>query len=281
MEWNKTKTIFIIAFLVLDIFLGYQFFEKRSSSEYDVIKNSSVQTDMNEDHITYGTLSDTAKEGSRITANQKSFTKEEIESLKGQKPKMDMPSDKHKVTKLKMEFTSPIALSKDSVEDDAKALVSSEFQDGEEYKLWKVDKDKKQVIFFQTYQGKYIYQENDDASEMIGQVILHLNDKNEVVSYEQSTLDTFKEIQKESLISELDAVESLYYQNLLKAHSTVKTVKFGYIAQYPLTSTQVLAPVWRITVEYEKTVDGTKKKVQENFTVNAMDSRVFDSSQIK
>nr|WP_206699605.1 two-component system regulatory protein YycI [Bacillus atrophaeus] len=261
--------------------MGYQFFEKRSSSEYDVIKNSSVQTDMNEDHITYGTLSDNAKEGSRITANQKSFTKEEIESLKGQKPKMDMPSDKHKVTKLKMEFTSPIALSKDSVEDDAKALVSSEFQDGEEYKLWKVDKDKKQVIFFQTYQGKYIYQENDDASEMIGQVILHLNDKNEVVSYEQSTLDTFKEIQKESLISELDAVESLYYQNLLKAHSTVKTVKFGYIAQYPLTSTQVLAPVWRITVEYEKTVDGTKKKVQENFTVNAMDSRVFDSSQIK
>ncbi|MCY8974722.1 two-component system regulatory protein YycI [Bacillus atrophaeus] len=281
MEWNKTKTIFIIAFLVLDIFLGYQFFEKRSSSEYDVIKNSSVQTDMNEDHITYGTLSDNAKQGSRITANQKSFTKEEIDSLKGQKPKMDMPSDKHKVTKLKMEFTSPIALSKDSVEDDAKALVSSEFQDGEEYKLWKVDKDKKQVIFFQTYQGKYIYQENDDASEMIGQVILHLNDKNEVVSYEQSTLDTFKEIQKESLISELDAVESLYYQNLLKAHSTVKTVKFGYIAQYPLTSTQVLAPVWRITVEYEKTVDGTKKKVQENFTVNAMDSRVFDSSQIK
>ncbi|KYD03699.1 two-component system regulatory protein YycI [Bacillus atrophaeus] len=281
MEWNKTKSIFIIAFLVLDIFLGYQFFEKRSSSEYDVIKNSSVQTDMNEDHITYGTLSDNAKEGSRITANQKSFTKEEIESLKGQKPKMDMPSDKHKVTKLKMEFTSPIALSKDSVEDDAKALVSSEIQDGEEYKLWKVDKDKKQVIFFQTYQGKYVYQENDDASEMIGQVILHLNDKNEVVSYEQSTLDTFKEIQKESLISELDAVESLYYQNLLKAHSTVKTVKFGYIAQYPLTSTQVLAPVWRITVEYEKTVDGTKKKVQENFTVNAMDSRVFDSSQIK
>ncbi|MGW8459294.1 two-component system regulatory protein YycI [Bacillus atrophaeus] len=281
MEWNKTKSIFIIAFLVLDIFLGYQFFEKRSSSEYDVIKNSSVQTDMNEDHITYGTLSDNAKEGSRITANQKSFTKEEIESLKGQKPKMDMPSDKHKVTKLKMEFTSPVALAKDSVEDDAKALVSSEFQDGEEYKLWKVDKDKKQVIFFQTYQGKYIYQENDDASEMIGQVILHLNDKNEVVSYEQSTLDTFKEIQKESLISELDAVESLYYQNLLKAHSTVKTVKFGYIAQYPLTSTQVLAPVWRITVEYEKTVDGTKKKVQENFTVNAMDSRVFDSSQIK
>ncbi|MDR4229686.1 transcriptional regulator, partial [Bacillus mojavensis] len=25
MEWNKTKTIFILAFLVLDIFLGFQY----------------------------------------------------------------------------------------------------------------------------------------------------------------------------------------------------------------------------------------------------------------
>ncbi len=28
MEWNKTKSIFIVAFLILDIFLGYQFFQK-------------------------------------------------------------------------------------------------------------------------------------------------------------------------------------------------------------------------------------------------------------
>ncbi|MCP9298222.1 two-component system regulatory protein YycI [Bacillus halotolerans] len=281
MEWNKTKTIFIVAFLILDIFLGYQFFEKRSNSkEYEVIKND-VEHDMKADHITYEGLDKEAIEGYRITANQKVFTKDDIESLKDQKPMVDMPSDDHKVTNLKMKFTSPIALSKKNIEDDAQALVSSKIQDGEKYKLWKVDKSKKEIIYFQTYEGHYIYQKTDNSSNMIGQVILHLNDKNEVVSYEQSTLETFKQIQKENLITELDAVELLYYQNQLKEYCTIKSVKFGYVAQYPLTSTQVLAPVWRVTVEYDKKVNGEKKKVQEYFTVNALESTILDTDQSK
>ncbi len=207
---------------------------------------------MKADHITYEGLNKEATEGYRITANQKTFTKEEIEALKDQKPLMDMPSDDHKVTSLKMKFTNPIALSKKNIEDDAQTLVSSKIQDGEKYKLWKVDKSKKEIVFFQTYEGHYIYQKTDNSSNMIGQVVPHLNAKNEVVSYDQTTLETFKQIQKESLITEMDAVELLYYQNQLKEYSTVKSCKFGYVAQYPLTSTQVLAPVWRITVEYDK-----------------------------
>ncbi|KJJ42306.1 yycFG regulatory protein [Bacillus subtilis] len=280
MEWNKTKSIFIVAFLILDIFLGYQFFQKwqATSKEYEVIKND-VEHDMKADHITYEGLNKEATEGYRITANQKTFTKEEIEALKDQKPLMDMPSDDHKVTSLKMKFTNPIALSKKNIEDDAQALVSSKIQDGEKYKFWKFDKSKKEVIFFQTYEGHYIYQKTDNSSNMIGQVVLHLNDKYEVVSYDQTTLETFKQIQKESLITEMDAVELLYYQNQLKEYSTVKSCKFGYVAQYPLTSTQVLAPVWRITVEYEKKVNGEKKTVQEYFTVNALESTILDTDQ--
>ncbi|WP_039074912.1 two-component system regulatory protein YycI [Bacillus sp. MSP13] len=280
MEWNKTKSIFIVAFLILDIFLGYQFFQKwqSTSKDYEVIKND-VEHDMKADHITYEGLNKEATEGYRITANQKAFTKDEIEALKDQKPLMEMPSDDRKVTTLKMKFTNPIALSKKKIEDDAEALVSSKIQDGEKYKLWKVNKSQKEIIFFQTYEGHYIYQQTDTSSNMIGQVILRLNDKNEVVSYDQTTLDTFKQIQKESLITEMDAVELLYYQNQLKEYSTIKSVKFGYVAQYPLTSTQVLAPVWRITVEYDKKVNGEKKTVQEYFTVNALESTILDTDQ--
>lgn len=59
----------------------------------------------------------------------------------------------------------------------------------------------------------------------------------------------------------------------------MKSCKFGYVAQYPLTSTQVLAPVWRITVEYDKKVNGEKKTVQEYFTVNALESTILDTDQ--
>ncbi|MGF7534809.1 two-component system regulatory protein YycI [Bacillus mexicanus] len=280
MEWNKTKSIFIVAFLILDIFLGYQFFQKwqATSKEYEVIKND-VEHDMKADHIIYEGLNKEATEGYRITANQKAFTKEEIEELKDQKPLMEMPSDDRKVTTLKMKFTDPIALSKKNIEDDSQALVSSKIQDGDKYKFWKVDKSKKEIIFFQTYEDHYIYQQTDNSSNMIGQVVLHLNGKNEVVSYDQTTLETFKQIQKESLITEMDAVELLYYQNQLKEYSIVKSCKFGYVAQYPLTSTQVLAPVWRITVEYDKKVNGEKKTVQEHFTVNALESTILDTDQ--
>ncbi|KXZ13189.1 two-component system regulatory protein YycI [Bacillus nakamurai] len=279
MEWNKTKTIFIIAFLILDIFLGFQFFEKRSSSEYEVIKTSNVENDMEMDHIVFGNLSADSTAGYRLTASQKVFTEEDINDLKDQKPLMDMPAGDHKVTTLRMKFSNPIALSKQKPQDDAESLVSSKITGGEKYKLWKTDKDKKQIIFYQTYDGQYIYQDYDSSSDAIGEVILHLNDKNEVVSYEQTMLESFKRIQTESLIPELDAVELLYSQNYLKANCTVKSVKFGYIAQYPLTSTQVLAPVWRITIEDKS--KGSKKKTLETYTVNAMESTVIDNNQNK
>lgn len=68
MEWNKTKSIFIVAFLILDIFLGYQFFQKwqATGKEYEVIKND-VEHDMKADHITYEGLNKEATEaiGSR------------------------------------------------------------------------------------------------------------------------------------------------------------------------------------------------------------------------
>ncbi|MCI3988043.1 two-component system regulatory protein YycI, partial [Bacillus vallismortis] len=70
-----------------------------------------VEHDLKADHMTYDGLNKDATEGYRITANQKAFSKDEIEALKDHKPLMDMPSDERKVTTLKMKFTNPIALS--------------------------------------------------------------------------------------------------------------------------------------------------------------------------
>ena len=64
---------------------------------------------------------------------------------------MEMPADDHKVTTLKMKFTDPVGLSKQKTQEDAESLVSSKVTGGEKYKLWKVDKDKKQIIFYQMY----------------------------------------------------------------------------------------------------------------------------------
>lgn len=57
MEWNRTKTIFIIVFLILDIFLAFQYFDKRSNNQFPILEKSTLQEDMKADHISYGNLS--------------------------------------------------------------------------------------------------------------------------------------------------------------------------------------------------------------------------------
>ncbi|AGN38626.1 two-component system regulatory protein YycI [Bacillus paralicheniformis] len=279
MEWNRTKTIFIIVFLILDIFLAFQYFDKRSNNQFPILEKSTLQEDMKADHISYGNLSKETSKGSSISAQKRVFKQSEIKSLKGQKPKALMNTAKENaLTEIEMEFETPIALPKADMETKAREIVNEEIIDGNKYKLWKVDKSGKQIVFFQTYNGNYIFQDrqNDDNTEM-GEVVLYLNNKNEVVSYKQSMLQDIKEVKTESLISAVGAVEALYYPDYLKKYSKIKSAELGYFTQYPLASAQIFVPVWRIEVE-RKTDD---KTIHEEFIVDARDGALLQSQEKK
>lgn len=279
MEWNRTKTIFIIVFLILDIFLAFQYFDKRSNNQFPILEKSTLQEDMKADHISYGNLSKETSKGSSISAQKRVFKQSEIKSLKGQKPKALMNTAKENaLTEIEMEFETPIALPKADMETKARGIVNEEIIDGNKYKLWKVDKSGKQIVFFQTYNGNYIFQDrqNDDNTEM-GEVVLYLNNKNEVVSYKQSMLQDIKEVKTESLISAVGAVEALYYPDYLKKYSKIKSAELGYFTQYPLASAQIFVPVWRIEVE-RKTDD---KTIHEEFIVDARDGALLQSQEKK
>jgi regulatory protein YycI of two-component signal transduction system YycFG len=278
-EWNRTKTIFIIVFLILDIFLAFQYFDKRSNNQFPILEKSTLQEDMKADHISYGNLSKETSKGSSISAQKRVFKQSEIKSLKGQKPKALMNTAKENaLTEIEMEFETPIALPKADMETKAREIVNEEIIDGNKYKLWKVDKSGKQIVFFQTYNGNYIFQDrqNDDNTEM-GEVVLYLNNKNEVVSYKQSMLQDIKEVKTESLISAVGAVEALYYPDYLKKYSKIKSAELGYFTQYPLASAQIFVPVWRIEVE-RKTDD---KTIHEEFIVDARDGALLQSQEKK
>ena len=111
----------------------------------------------------------------------------------------------------------------------------------------------------------------------MGEVVLYLNNKNEVVSYKQSMLQDIKEVKTESLISAVGAVEALYYPDYLKKYSKIKSAELGYFTQYPLASAQIFVPVWRIEVE-RKTDD---KTIHEEFIVDARDGALLQSQEKK
>ncbi|MGE6630681.1 two-component system regulatory protein YycI [Bacillus sp. NPDC077027] len=277
MEWNKTKTIFILAFLVLDIFLGFQYFEKRSTDHFAIIEKTDTLEEMKADGIKYGNLSNEAKVGYRITAEKKQYTKRDIDSLTGQKSKVTFPrsAKDDPVTELNMTFVEPVSLPKKDIKTAATNLVNQRLLEGKNYKVWSFDDETGEVVFFQTYKGKYIFQEGlNDQTETIGKITLKLNDKNEVISYQQSMLTSINEVRKETLVPALETIKDLYTQNMLNQNTTIQKVELGYYTQYPGASTQVMVPVWR--VELESTVTGTKKKTEEVYLINAIDGSTLD-----
>ncbi|MER3119633.1 two-component system regulatory protein YycI [Bacillus altitudinis] len=276
MEWNKTKTIFILAFLVLDIFLGFQYFEKRSTDHFAIIEKTDTLEEMKADGIKYGNLSDEAKIGYRITAEKKQYTKKDVDGLADQKTKSTFPKAEKDdpVTLLEMTFNKPVALPKKDMKTAATNLVSQRLLDGKNYKLWSIDEETGEIVFFQTYKGKYIFQEGLDDTETIGKITLDMNDQNEVVSYRQSMVTSINEVRKETLVPALETVKDLYTQNMLSQNTTVKKVELGYYTQYPGASTQVMVPVWR--VEIEGVATGSKKKTEEEYLINAIDGSTLD-----
>ncbi|MDA7025085.1 two-component system regulatory protein YycI [Bacillus sp. CLL-7-23] len=278
MDWNRTQTIFIVVFLVLDIFLAIQYFLKHENNQFTVLEKSSFEEDMKTDHISYGGLSKESQTGSSISAQKRIFKQSEINSLKGQKP-LDLPK-KEPLTEIEITFEKPIPIKTD-LETTAKEIVNNQVIDGSKYKLWKVDQLKNRIIFFQAYKGKFIFQDQkESANNDMGEVVLFLNKNNEFVSYKQSMLQKIKEVKTENLISAVGAVEALYYHpDYLKPNSKIKNAELGYYTQYPLASAQIFVPVWRIEVQR-----GTKEKdnlMYEEFIVDARDGAVLQSKDKK
>ena len=91
-----------------------------------------------------------------------------------------------------------------------------------QYKYWDYNEEKNQIIYYQVFNGQMLF--NNESS----QIVIHLNKKNEIVSYTQNMLENIKEIQKQNIITAKQALSILLSKNLLQAESTVSNVELGY-----------------------------------------------------
>ena len=53
LDWSKIKTIFIISFLILDIYLMYEFFKIQVSNQYEIQTETSIEKWLKADEIEY------------------------------------------------------------------------------------------------------------------------------------------------------------------------------------------------------------------------------------
>lgn len=237
MDWSKTKSIFIMVFFVLDIFLLYQFLEKKDHYQFEYITEATIEDHLQEDNITYVGLPKQSKE-QLLTAKSKTFKKEDIVNLHDQKVKV--------VDKMKLvgTFDKPISISKDIQSSEVEKLVENYILFGSDYHYWNYDEKNREITFYQTWDKKMFYNNSK------GKVTLFVNEENKVVSYVQTYLEDIEKFNKEKdLVTPIKALEALYMNGDIEPNSKITKVDLGYYNSLQTTSsTHLLVPVWRVVV---------------------------------
>lgn len=266
MNWSRTKSIFIITFLILNLFLSYQLYVKQKTAARapDTSGKVSLLESLKNNHISLpeGGLPE-ATHASYIKGELKTFTKEEVKRLEtgeGDKKKtiqtINVTADK--ITLLST-LVQPIQIQRQTARAQFEKFLSTYVYRGEEYVFWKPTEDG--LLFVQKYQGKAVFPKSETSLLKV-----NIND-GRITGYQQSymILETYKE--KKEIFPAIDALDSLY--GYLTFGSSIVVFKLAYfnLIEEPVEEGRIFVPTWHVVVKED---DGSYHE----YFVNAMNNQV-------
>jgi regulatory protein YycI of two-component signal transduction system YycFG len=256
MDWSKIKTIFILTFLILDVYLLYQFMKIRDANKYEFITEASFEDKLKADEIKYGELPKISIKGQYVSAKPKTFTNGDISKLKGQS--VDLKDG----NSLQAKLEKPVQIPSKFEPSDLSSFIKEDVLYGEHYQFWEKDDKKNTITYFQQFENKTLYK------NINGMIIFSLNKDNQVISYTQTYLEGIEKLtEKGEVLPPLKAIETLHQKGILKPKSKITRVELGYSTLIQLAASQVLAPTWHIVVNDK-----------ESLFVNAFEGQIIDFS---
>ncbi|MBU9722328.1 MULTISPECIES: two-component system regulatory protein YycI [Bacillaceae] len=244
MDWSKTKSIFIITFLLLNLFLGYQLSEKRSERNVNLLRHVTLQEDLDENEITVEIRStEETKLGSPITGSIRVFNEENlVEQFDNQE--IDVLNDGKTIYST---LDSPYRLVDASIPAAVETFVQQHVLYGDEYQFTKFDEETYEVGLHQTFEGRPI----DNFVDGPYHLKLYLNIDLEIESYSQEYMDINTQGREQEFLSPMKVVEILFEANHIPANTTLDQAQLGYYnplqASYDLEF-RVFTPMWRVKV---------------------------------
>jgi regulatory protein YycI of two-component signal transduction system YycFG len=259
LDWNKTKTIFIIVFLILDIFLLTLFINKYNESQYDFLGEAKLEDKLKGDNIKYEQpLLKEPEKQPYLNAVTKAFTEEDIDGLENQSVEI---IDSTTITS-KLEDNQYV-LSEDFKPEELTEFIKKNVLYGDRYAFWEIDKEQQRILYYQTYEGKPLYK------NINGELAIYFNENREIVSYSQTLMTSFEKFtDKKNVIPPMQAVETLYYKEKLEPGSSIASPVMGFYTLVPEAERQVLTPAWHFTV----TSDGE----EEHYFLNAFEGQIIE-----
>jgi len=257
MDWSKIKTIFIITFLILDVYLLFQFMKIRDANKYEVITETSLEDKLKADEIKIDVeLPKAAIKNQYLSAQPGKFSKSDAAKLKGQKVVINESG-----TTITADLENPIQLSSKFEPASLADFLKEKILYGEDYQFWEKDDEKKTITYFQQYDNFPLYQ------NMNGMIIFTLNEDNQIMKYQQTHIEGIEKLtaKEDVLLQPMKAIETLYQKGVLKPKSKITKVELGYSTLIQLAASQVLAPTWRLVVDDK-----------ENLYVNAFEGQIIE-----
>ncbi|PAD34853.1 two-component system regulatory protein YycI [Terribacillus saccharophilus] len=252
MQWNKIKLTFILAFLILNVYLVFQLFPQEET-EQTVLETESQDAVLGSVKG-YKELSDQKTEtNQQYEATKLHFTEDDLDKVpNNDNMDLDISSNTQLVVKFKepqklpVEF--PIADDNDQAIGDLNNFVTDHVLFGAEYTYW--GRQGNQLLFFQKMNQGQTYFSPDSL------LLVTINEDYEVVEYEQTYIKNFKKLEENEdqdlkEYSEVQAVKALQSQQLIESNDTIKVEK-GFYPTIELSSKPNYAPAYMITVNNEK-----------------------------
>jgi regulatory protein YycI of two-component signal transduction system YycFG len=269
MQWSQIKTLFILCFLILNIFLSIQFINKQKEADVSELDKEEVtfEDTLESERIKMKDIDTDVKKAPYIKASQKEFSESEqkaLANLKGQD--LTVIDNNFIVSK----FDDPVPLSSQFKESDLDSFMKSNMLFADDFVYWGLNEEMNVLVFFQEQTGLPIY------FNQHGLLLVYLNDDNEAIFYTQTLLDDPQpQGKKKTLNKPKQAVETLYKRNYLYPGDEVTNVKMGYYTRILSEGLQVFAPTWKVSVTEEK--DGHERV----YFVNAIEGLVLDSEDVE
>ncbi|OXS76544.1 two-component system regulatory protein YycI [Domibacillus enclensis] len=262
MDWSKTKTIFIAVFLVLDIFLAVMFFNKYSTSQFTIIKQTTIEEKLQNDGVTYEKLPTDTGERALITAKPKKFTENDLLFL----TKQTLTIQNEDRTEIESVLEKPYSTD-GATRDKLNSFVKNNVYQGGEYSYWERNREAQTVTYFQKIDNKKLFE------NAYGKLVLTLDENENIVGYTQTMLDSVEENEnEEAILPAVAAIDALYKNGYIQPESEISDVELGYYTLAQLNESQVLqvlTPTWYVELE--------KGDTTEEVFVNAFDGSIYQT----
>ncbi|MGY3779366.1 two-component system regulatory protein YycI [Isobaculum melis] len=263
MDFRKTEIFFVVAFLILDIFL-FVTLKTKQNVTYDAVKeNTTIVEQMKEDKISIpDNLPSGVEKATYIKAEKMEFTKDIAKELSNEDQYVVSQAD----GSLYSTVQKQILLTDEGTTKELTNFVHEKAYKGAEYRFFKRDNQNKKIVYVQEYKGIPIL--DGTAEVMISLKENSVDSASQVLSYEQTYANKVTYLRDgELLVSAQQAIEILYKNDELPADSTITKVDLGYMRMLHLQNSDVYIPAWFVTVE--------KNDISEQKMVNAIEGKVI------